>query len=46
MLHDNRSINKEGHLCFAGLDTVLLAKKYGTPLFLIDEDKVRKNART
>lgn len=46
MLHDNISINKEGHLCFAGLDTVLLAKKYGTPLFLIDEDKVRKNART
>jgi len=46
MLHDNLSINKEGHLCFAGLDTVLLAKKYGTPLFLIDEDRVRKNART
>jgi diaminopimelate decarboxylase len=23
-----------------------LAKKYGTPLFLIDEDRVRKNART
>ncbi len=46
MLHDNLSVNKEGHLCFAGLDTVLLAKKYGTPLFLIDEDRVRKNART
>ena len=46
MLHDNLSINKEGHLCFAGLDTVLLAKKYGTPLFLIDEDRIRKNART
>ena len=46
MLHSNLSINKEGHLCFAGLDTVLLAKKYGTPLFLIDEDKIRNNART
>lgn len=46
MLHNNLSINKEGHLCFAGLDTVLLAKKYGTPLFLIDEDKIRQNART
>ena len=33
-------------MCFAGLDTVELAKKYGTPLFLIDEDRVRKNART
>ena len=46
MLHDNLSINKEGHLCFAGLDTVALAKKYGTPLFLIDEDRIRHNART
>ena len=46
MLHNNLSINKEGHLCFAGLDTVLLAKKYGTPLFLIDEDKIRQFART
>lgn len=46
MLHSNLSINKEGHLCFAGLDTVELAKKYGTPLFLIDEDRVRNNART
>ena len=46
MLHDNLSINKAGHLCFAGLDTVELAKKYGTPLFLIDEDRIRKNART
>ena len=46
MLHSNLSINKEGHLCFAGLDTVELAKKYGTPLFLIDEDRIRQNART
>lgn len=46
MLHDNLSINKEGHLCFAGLDTVELAKKHGTPLFLIDEDRIRQNART
>ena len=46
MLHSNLSINKEGHLCFAGLDTVELAKKHGTPLFLIDEDRIRQNART
>jgi len=46
MLHDNLSINKEGHLCFAGLDTVELAKKHGTPLFLIDEDRIRARART
>lgn len=46
MLHSNLSINKEGHLCFAGFDTVELAKKHGTPLFLIDEDRIRQNART
>ena len=46
MLHSNLSINKEGHLCFAGLDTVELAKKHGTPLFLNDEDRIRQNART
>ena len=46
MLHDNLSVNKAGHLCFAGLDTVELAKKYGTPLFLVDEDRIRNNART
>ena len=46
MLHDNLSVNKAGHLCFAGLDTALLAQKYGTPLFLIDEDRIRRNART
>ena len=33
-------------MCFAGLDTVELAKKHGTPLFLIDEDRIRQNART
>ena len=46
MLHSNLSLNKEGHLCFAGLDTVELAKKHGTPLFLIDEDRISQNART
>ena len=45
MLHDNLSVNSEGHLCFAGLDTVSLAKKHGTALYLIDEDKIRHNIR-
>ena len=43
MLHENLSINKEGHLCFAGMDCVDLAKKYGTPLYLIDNDTVYNN---
>lgn len=39
------SVNDAGHLTFAGLDTVSLASKYGTPLFLYDGDVIRKNIR-
>ena len=35
----------ETRLFFAGQDTVELAKKYGTPLYLMDEDRVRANCR-
>ena len=46
MLHTNLSVNPEGHLTFAGMDTVRLCEKYGTPLLLLDEDRVRQNLRT
>ncbi len=46
MLHDNLSINENGHLCLAGQDVCDLAKKHGTPLFLMDEARIRKNCRT
>ena len=42
---DNISENAEGHLTFAGQDVTLLAKEYGTPLYLLDEDRIRKNMR-
>ena len=42
---DNLSVNKEGNLTFAGLDTVSLAKKYSTPLYLMDENKIRRRCR-
>lgn len=45
MLCDNISVNKNGHLLFAGQDTVALARQYGTPLYLMDEDKIRENCR-
>jgi diaminopimelate decarboxylase len=45
MLYDNLTIGENGHLFFAGLDTVELGKKYGTPLYLIDEEKIRQNCR-
>ncbi|MBE6655932.1 MAG: diaminopimelate decarboxylase [Ruminococcaceae bacterium] len=46
MLHDNLSINEAGHLTLGGVDTVKMAEKYGTPLYLLDEDRVRENCRT
>ncbi len=46
MLYTNLAINEKGHLTFAGLDTVELAKQYGTPLYLMDKDRVRENCRT
>lgn len=45
MICDNISINSKGHLTFAGFDTVDLAKKYGTPLYLMDENKIREHIR-
>ena len=46
MLHTNLSVNAENHLTLAGQDTVTLAKTYGTPLMVIDENRVRENLRT
>ena len=34
-----------GHLHISGKDTVELAEKYGTPLYVMSEDVVRKNCR-
>ena len=39
------NVNAQGHLEFAGIDTVELAEKYGTPLYVMDEDAIRKNCR-
>lgn len=45
MICDNVSINEKGHLTFAGLDTIELAAKHGTPLYLMDEDLIRERVR-
>ena len=45
MICDNISVNEKGHLTFAGIDTTELAKKYGTPLYLMDENKIRERVR-
>ncbi len=46
MLHTNLGINEAGHLTLAGADTVALAQKYGTPLYLLDEGRIREKCRT
>lgn len=46
LLQDNYSINEKGNFTICGHDTVLLAEKFGTPLYVIDEDKVRQMCRT
>ncbi|NLL56214.1 MAG: diaminopimelate decarboxylase [Clostridiales bacterium] len=46
MIHDNLKINDKGNLAFANCDTTTLAKKYGTPLMVMDEDRVRSHIRT
>lgn len=46
LLTDNLSINEKNHLVIGKSDTVDLAKKYGTPLYVLDEDLVRENCRT
>ena len=45
MLSSNIGIDEKGRLTFAGMDTVALAEKYKTPLYLMDEDRIRANCR-
>ena len=42
---ENIGVSKDGHLTFAGQDTVALAARYGTPLYLLDEDRIRDRCR-
>lgn len=44
MIAKNIDVNAEGHLTFAGMDTVELAKEYGTPLYLVDKNGIKERA--
>lgn len=46
MICENLKRNEDGELCFAGMELSPLAKKYGTPLYLYDEDRIRHNCRS
>ena len=39
------SVNERGHLTIGSYDTVELAKQFGTPAYIYDENEIRKNLR-
>lgn len=45
-ISENLSVNEKNHLTIGKNDAVELAEKYGTPLYVLDEDLVRRNCRT
>lgn len=44
-LHGTSRINEQGHLEIGGCDTTRLAKQYGTPLYVYDEESIRGKCR-
>lgn len=44
-LHGTSRINARGHLEIGGCDVTDLAKEFGTPLYIVDEELVRQRAR-
>ena len=42
---DNLGVNEKGHLTIGNCDTVELAGEFSTPLYVMDEDLIRKNCR-
>ena len=46
MICSNITVSEAGILHFAGQNTLELAKQYGTPVYLMDEDRIRQRCRT
>ncbi|MCQ4023120.1 MULTISPECIES: diaminopimelate decarboxylase [unclassified Ruminococcus] len=45
-VNDCLNTNEKGHLTIGGCDTVELAKKYGTPLYVLDENVIRNTCKS
>ncbi len=45
MLKQHFGTNTRGHLVIGGADAVELAERFGTPLYVVDEQRVRENYR-
>ena len=39
------TVNERGHLTVGGVDAVELARRFGTPLYVFDEQRIRENCR-
>ncbi len=46
ILYPHLDTNDRGHLTIGGLDTVELAREFGTPAYILDEAVIRENCRT
>ena len=46
IIHSHFDVNEKGHLTIGGVDTVELAKEFGTPTYVLDENVIRENCRT
>jgi len=44
-LHGTSRINEKGHLVIGGCDVTELAKEFGTPLYIMDEARIRQRGR-
>ena len=46
IIHSHFDVNEKGHLTIGGVDTVDIAKEFGTPTYVLDENVIRENCRT
>ncbi len=46
LICENLCVNEAGELLFAGVPVHTLARRFGTPLYLMDEDRIRSRCRT
>ena len=45
LVSDNLGVNEKGNLTIGGMDTVELANDFGTPLYVMDEEKIVESCR-
>ena len=46
ILHPHFDTNEQGHQTIGGADAVELARRFGTPAYILDENVIRENCRT